>query len=106
MLDVGCGPGRHAHEFARREMIVHGIDISQRFVDLAAADAPAGATFERADARALSFDAEFDVVVCLCQGAFGMMTANGDDEGCSRAWHGRCGRAAVSPCRRSTRTSW
>ena len=81
ILDVGCGPGRHAHEFARREMIVHGIDISQLFVDLAAADAPAGATFERADARALSFDAEFDVVVCLCQGAFGMMTANGDDEG-------------------------
>ena len=23
---------------------------------------------------------EFDVVICLCQGAFGLMTANGDDE--------------------------
>ena len=80
VLDVGCGPGRHAHELARRDVVVHGVDISQRFVDLAVEGAPPGATFERADARALSFDAEFDVVVCLCQGAFGMMTANGDDE--------------------------
>ena len=33
-----------------------GVDISQRFVDLAAADAPPGATFERVDARPLPFD--------------------------------------------------
>jgi SAM-dependent methyltransferase len=80
ILDVGCGPGRHAHELARRGMTVHGIDISQRFVDLASEHAPPGSTFERGDARALAFDAEFDVVICLCQGAFGLMTANGDDE--------------------------
>ncbi len=61
-------------------LTVHGIDISQRFVDLAQQDAPDGATFERLDARDLAFDAEFDVVICLCQGAFGLMTANGDDE--------------------------
>src|SRR5829696_5130910 len=70
VLDVGCGPGRHAHELARR-------------------DAPEGATFERLDARALAFDAEFDAVVCLCQGAFGLMTAAGEDDvvvaGMSRA---------------------
>ena len=80
ILDVGCGPGRHAHELARRGMVVHGIDISQRFVDLAVEHAPPGATFERLDARALAFDGEFDAVICLCQGAFGLMTANGDDE--------------------------
>jgi len=66
---------------ARRGLVVHGVDISQRFVDLARADAPVGATFERLDARAMRFDSEFDAVVCLCQGAFGLMTANGDDEG-------------------------
>ncbi len=88
VLDVGCGPGRHAHELARRGITVHGIDIAQRFVDLAVehapADAPGRATFERLDARDLASDARwhdrFDVVICLCQGAFGLMTADGDDE--------------------------
>jgi SAM-dependent methyltransferase len=79
VLDVGCGPGRHAHELARRGIVVHGIDISATFVDLARADAPIGATFERLDARALAFDGEFDAVICLCQGAFGLMTADGED---------------------------
>ncbi|MDQ2649345.1 MAG: class I SAM-dependent methyltransferase, partial [Actinomycetota bacterium] len=40
--------------------------------DLARGGAPAGATFERADARALAFDAEFDAAISLCQGAFGL----------------------------------
>ena len=53
VLDVGCGPGRHAHELARRGVEVHGIDISQTFIDLATNDAPEGATFERRDARDL-----------------------------------------------------
>jgi SAM-dependent methyltransferase len=72
VLDVGCGPGRHAHALARRGVQVHGIDISQRFVDLATASAPPGATFARADARALRFDREFDGAISLCQGAFGL----------------------------------
>jgi SAM-dependent methyltransferase len=80
VLDVGCGPGRHAHEMARRGLVVHGVDISQRFVNLAAEAAPAGATFERLDARHLPFDAEFDAAVCLCQGAFGLMTSEGDNQ--------------------------
>ena len=79
VLDVGCGPGRHAYELARRGITVHGIDISQTFVDLANDSAPPGAIFERMDARALTFEAEFDAAICLCQGAFGLMTANGQD---------------------------
>jgi SAM-dependent methyltransferase len=80
VLDVGCGPGRHAHELARRGIVVHGVDISQRFVDLAIEAAPPGATFERLDARTLPFRAEFDAAVCLCQGAFGLMTAEGENQ--------------------------
>jgi SAM-dependent methyltransferase len=79
VLDVGCGTGRHAHELARRGIEVHGIDISRRFVALASEGAVPLATFERADARSMDFESEFDAVICLCQGAFGMMTADGED---------------------------
>lgn len=72
VLDVGCGPGRHAHALGRKGIEVHGVDISQRFVDLARCDAPEGVTFARADARALDLDAEFDAAISLCQGAFGL----------------------------------
>lgn len=72
LLDVGCGPGRHSHEFARRGVRVTGVDISERFVELATAGAPDGATFQRADARSLAFDGEFDAAISLCQGAFGL----------------------------------
>lgn len=80
VLDVGCGPGRHAHELARRGVEVHGIDISPRFVEMARASAPPGATFERADARTLSFDAEFDAAVSLCQGGFGLVLDDASDQ--------------------------
>ncbi|MEO6651160.1 MAG: methyltransferase domain-containing protein [Ilumatobacteraceae bacterium] len=80
VIDVGCGPGRHAYALAERGIEVLGIDVSQRFVDLAESGAPPGATFRRLDARDLPFDGEFDVAICLCQGAFGLMTADGHDE--------------------------
>jgi SAM-dependent methyltransferase len=73
VLDVGCGPGRHAHALARRGIEVVGVDIAQRFIDLAREHAPDGATFERMDARSLPFDGEFDAVISLCQGAFGLV---------------------------------
>jgi SAM-dependent methyltransferase len=110
VLDVGCGPGRHSHALADRGFVVHGIDISQRFVDIAAAteldraardgDARSGvATFQRLDARALAFDEEFDAAVCLCQGAFGLLTGDGENDlvmaGIARALRPG-GRAIVS----------
>jgi SAM-dependent methyltransferase len=73
VLDVGCGPGRHAHALGARGMEVVGVDVSQRFVDVARDGAPAGVTFERLDARMLPFDQEFDVAISLCQGAFGLI---------------------------------
>ena len=72
VLDVGCGPGRHSHELARRGITVVGLDVSERFVALARAAAPDGSTFVRGDARAMTFDEEFDASISLCQGAFGL----------------------------------
>jgi len=89
VLDVGCGPGRHALELARRGIEVVGIDISQTFVDLASEAAQnegvaSLATFHRHDARQIQqlsgVQGAFDVVICLCQGAFGLMRLNSEDE--------------------------
>ena len=80
VLDVGCGPGRHSLELARRGYLVHGIDISEKFIELAREANVPGATFDRLDARDLPFIEEFDAVICLCQGAFGLMTAQSDDQ--------------------------
>jgi SAM-dependent methyltransferase len=79
VLDVGCGPGRHAHALGERGIEVHGVDISQRFVDIARNGAPDGVAFERLDARSLPFDREFDAVISLCQGAFGLAAGGGEE---------------------------
>lgn len=73
VLDVGCGPGRHAHELARHGCRVVGVDIAERFVNLAAGNAPPGAAFVRADAHVLPLRAgAFDAAISLCQGGFGL----------------------------------
>ncbi|MEI7592675.1 MAG: class I SAM-dependent methyltransferase [Actinomycetes bacterium] len=72
VLDVGCGPGRHARMLAERGMEVVGVDIAERFIELARVDAPPTAEFRRLDAREMVFEAEFDAVISLCQGAFGL----------------------------------
>ena len=72
VLDVGCGPGRHARALGERGVEVVGVDISERFVQIAREDAPPGVRFERMDARELPFDGEFDAAISLCQGAFGL----------------------------------
>jgi len=74
VLDVGCGPGRHAHAPARRGCRVVGIDIAERFVALTAAEGPPGAAFARADARSLPVRPAFDAAISLCQGGFGLPT--------------------------------
>ncbi|MEI2817614.1 MAG: class I SAM-dependent methyltransferase [Microthrixaceae bacterium] len=75
VLDVGCGPGRHAIELAGRGISVVGVDISSRFVEVASGEAErlgVDARFLRCDARALPFADRFDAAISLCQGAFGL----------------------------------
>lgn len=81
VLDVGCGPGRHAVALAAAGYAVTGIDVSAKFLDIAAQrarDAKVVAAFFEVDARRMPFDDEFDGVISLCQGAFGLM---GQDDG-------------------------
>jgi SAM-dependent methyltransferase len=81
VLDAGCGPGRHALELARRGIDVTGVDLSPDFVALASEAAEAeglSARFDVLDVRDLAFDREFDAVICVCQGGFGLL--GGDDD--------------------------
>jgi SAM-dependent methyltransferase len=76
VLDVGCGPGRHALALAARGAQVVGIDIAPRFIELgneAAALDGLSARFTVGDARALPYIREFDAVISLCQGGFGLV---------------------------------
>jgi len=81
VLDVGCGPGRHALELARRGIRVFGVDASEDFVRLARDAAAAeglDVAFEVLDVRMLDLQERFDAVICLCQGGFGLL--GGRDE--------------------------
>ena len=80
LLDVGCGPGRHAVAFAQAGLAVTGVDVSSRFLEIAAksaSEAGVKPAFFECDARQMPFDNEFDAVVSICQGGFGLM--GGDD---------------------------
>jgi SAM-dependent methyltransferase len=78
VLDAGCGPGRHAIELARRGIEVVGVDTSPDFIALARGEAASlPVEFIEADVRDLSYAAEFDAVICVCQGGFGLL--GGDD---------------------------
>src|SRR5690606_40969221 len=100
---VGGGRGPPARAGAGGGMGGGGVDIGRRFVGGGARDAPPGATFLRADARDLPFEAEFDAALSLCQGAFGLAGGPGaplDADGEVLAGIARAlrpgGRAAVS----------
>lgn len=83
VLDAGCGPGRHALELARRGCTVTGVDVSPRFVEIAAAAASEeglGVDFRLADLRDLDEVDAYDTVVCLCQGGFSLVGAGLDGD--------------------------
>jgi SAM-dependent methyltransferase len=91
VLDVGCGPGRHANALGRLGIEVVGVDISERFLEVARAGAPPGVVYQRLDARDMAFDTEFDAVISLCQGAFGM------SGGPASMWTGPAGERPLDP---------
>ncbi len=74
VLDVGCGPGRHAHALHGHGIDVVGLDVSMAFLQAAGEG-----TWVRADARQLPFsNGSFDAAISLCQGGFGLL--GGEDD--------------------------
>jgi SAM-dependent methyltransferase len=76
VLDLACGSGRHSLELRRRGHEVVGADISGDLIEIArreAGEAALDAEFVRADLRELEFDAEFDLVLNLNDGAIGYL---------------------------------
>ncbi len=81
VLDVGCGTGRHSIELAKRGYRVTGVDLSPGMLARARAKAEeAGVSVEwvHGDATRFSFAEPFDAAICLCGGAFGLLSG-GDD---------------------------
>jgi len=74
VLDLACGIGRHTLELRRRGFEVVGVDISPELLEMAkreAAEQSLDVTFIEADLRNLDFEAEFDLVLNLNDGAVG-----------------------------------
>lgn len=81
VLDVGCGTGRHAIELARRGYRVTGVDLSAGMLEQARRDAEAAGVqvqWRHEDAAAFAVEQPFDGVICLCEGAFGLL-GEGED---------------------------
>ena len=74
VLDVGCGPGRHARALAGLGIEVVGLDISLPFLQAAGPG-----RWVRGDARSLPFvPGTFDAAISICQGGFGLLGGTDD----------------------------
>lgn len=78
VLDLACGPGRHARPLAEAGYDVTGVDVDRRAVEEARRLAGPGARFVEADMRNLAgLGDDFDAAVCMWQ-SFGHFDAAGN----------------------------
>lgn len=96
ILDIGCGTGRHTVALARRGYVMTGLDLSAGMLARARQRAQAAGvevTLIEGDATRFAFDRPFDAALCLCEGAFGLLGADGDPLEQPLAVLGCCARA-------------
>ena len=82
VIDLACGRGRISIGLAQRGMLVTGLDLSPRSLELAQADADAAGVeidFVRRDMRELDANGEFDAVVNVFT-SFGYFPKQEEDE--------------------------
>lgn len=91
ILDVGCGTGRHAISLATEGYRnITAIDLSPSMIEAAREVAKrknVQVDFRVYDARELSFESEFDAVLCLCEGAFGLLENDNENYKVLKAVH-------------------
>jgi SAM-dependent methyltransferase len=81
ILDLGCGPGRHVLDLARRGYRTTGVDRTQKFLDFAAASATAenlNVELVQEDMRRFRRLESFDAAINLYT-TFGYFTDRADD---------------------------
>ncbi len=81
VLDIGCGAGRHSVGLAKRGFLVTGIDLSEGMLNQArkgASEAGVQVIIEQTNAVHKRYEGEFDAVICLCEGALGLIEAYED----------------------------
>ncbi|MCE1246117.1 MAG: class I SAM-dependent methyltransferase [Firmicutes bacterium] len=81
ILDVGCGTGRHSVALAKMGYKMTGLDISEGMLKEAERAAEAEGVeveFIQANARDFKFDRKWDAALCLCEGAFGLLSSEDD----------------------------
>ena len=84
LLDVACGPGRHTIALGRKGYKVVGVDLSDKLLNIARKSAELegvkGVEFVKSDARDIPYQDEFDAAICLCEGAFGLLASDMENE--------------------------
>lgn len=81
ILDIGCGTGRHSIQLAGRGYLVTGVDISAGMLAQAreaAAVAGVNVNWVQADATLYEADRLYEAAICLCEGAFSLLSAADD----------------------------
>ncbi|MFC2116215.1 class I SAM-dependent methyltransferase [Bacteroidota bacterium] len=81
VLDVGCGTGRHSIPLALHGMNMCGMDLSEGMLEQArryASRKHAKLELVQGNATQFRFSDPFDHVICLCEGAMGLLGSDED----------------------------